>query len=160
MNQFNNASGMGPAVLVLVALTVAFIAALAVQLKNAKRGVEKRCRQCGEAMAIGAETCQGCGVPQGEAVSRDLGGQGNKFLYATVASLLAYLVLEHRFLQEWTSAAILIGIGSALMGGVAARLMPATRKRIYLPIAILVMIGVSNVLNTGLFFYVMTLTSS
>lgn len=158
MDLFNGMSGPAPAVLAMIVLLACIGAALVIQFRNEKKPALRSCGHCGEAIPVTADSCQKCGVQPPQAVAGALAGNGNKFLYGTGASLVAYLLLEHRFVQEWTSVALVIGIGSALAGGAVATLLPTVRKSIYLPVGILVAIGVSTVLHTGLFFIVMTAT--
>jgi hypothetical protein len=128
-----------------------------IQTKKTKAADEKYCSECGEIIRLKAYICPKCGVKQ-LPISDDIESSGakdkklgEKFLYSTGISFLVFLiiVLTTTPNNTWMNGFIGSCMFAVFCGGIAMAI-PTTRKIIYLPISLSIMLFVAMVIGLAI----------
>jgi len=124
---------------------------------QSKQPDEKFCSDCGGIIKLKAEICPKCGVRQLPAFSSleistpENKKLGEKFLLSTGISFLVFLiiVLSTTPQDSWTNG-IIGTFMFALFSGAISMAIPTTRKIIYLPVSLSVMLLVAMLIGLSM----------
>jgi hypothetical protein len=128
-----------------------------IQTKKTKTADEKYCSECGEVIRLKAEICPKCGVRQLfisgaiESSGPKYKKLGEKFLYSTGISFLVFLIIVLATTPKsiWMNGLIGSCMFAVFSGGIAMAI-PTTRKIIYLPISLSILLFVAMVIGLAI----------